>query len=484
MTPVRAQRLTLVGSILGAAIVALDGTVLTVAQPSLQHDLDASLPAVQWTSTAYLVTVAALLVFAGRLGDRFGHRRVFAVGVLGFGASSAAIGLAPNIGWVIGLRVLQGVAGALLQPATLGLLRAVYPADRLGRPIALRTVAIGLSAAAGPVVGGALTAQLGWRSVFLLTVVPAAVAGVSALLVRLPQSAEDTATAPAAGARSGAPAAEVRPGTGLDLPGAALLGAALACLVFTLVGVPDRGPAPGTWLGLAASGALGAAFVRHERRTRHPLLPPTVLRAPTVAPALGVLLAASAALFGTLFLATYFLQDVLALDPLASAVRSLPLAAAMVVAAPSSAALARRHGPRRTVVAGMSSLTLGSLLVATFGPDTPVPVIGTAFLLLGAGFGSVMATATAAVVRAAPVRDAGVAGGLQQTAMNVGPALGVAVATTLTAGRPLTDALSPALVTLAAVAAAGALLATRLPADHPASRSPVPADGPLGREAP
>ncbi|WP_344325053.1 MFS transporter, partial [Kitasatospora putterlickiae] len=128
MNPAGARRLTLTGSVLGAAIVALDGTVLTVAQPSLQRDLHASLSAVQWTSTAYLVTVAALLVLAGRLGDRYGHRRVFAVGVLGFGAASAGIGLAPGIGWVIALRVLQGAAGALLQPAALGLLRAAFPA--------------------------------------------------------------------------------------------------------------------------------------------------------------------------------------------------------------------------------------------------------------------------------------------------------------------------------------------------------------------
>ncbi|WP_380283030.1 MFS transporter [Kitasatospora purpeofusca] len=440
------RRLTLTGSILGAAIVALDGTVLTVAQPSLQRDLHASLPAAQWTSTAYLVTAAALLVLAGRLGDRYGHRRVFAVGVLGFGAASAGIGLAPGIGWVIGLRVLQGAAGALLQPATLGLLRAAYPTELLGRAIALRTSAIGLAAAAGPVVGGALTTQLGWRSVFLLTVAPAAVAGVAALLVRLP--------APAATDRA----------AGLDLPGAALLGGALACLVSTLVGLPDRGPTPVGGLGLAASAALGAVFLRHERRTRSPLLSPAVLRAPAVAPALGVLLAASTALFGTLFLATYFLQEVLALDPLASALRALPLAVAMVAAAPASAALTRRHGPRRTVVAGMSSITLGALVVAGFRPGTPVLVIGAAFLLLGAGFGAVMATATAALVRAAPVRDAGVAGGLQQTAMNIGPALGVAVATTLTTGRPLADALLPALAVLAATAAGGALLATRLPA--------------------
>ncbi|MFF2659917.1 MFS transporter [Kitasatospora sp. NPDC058032] len=454
VTGTGARRLTLTGSILGAAIVALDGTVLTVAQPSLQRDLHASLAAVQWTSTAYLVTVAALLVLAGRLGDRYGHRRVFAVGVLGFGAASAAIGLAPGIGWVIGLRVLQGAAGALLQPATLGLLRAAYPADLLGRAIALRTSAIGLSAAAGPVIGGALTTQLGWRSVFLLTLAPAAVAGVAALLVPLPATADD---ADADGRATGRT-------VGLDLPGAALLGCALACLVFTLTGLPDRGPTPGSGLGLAASAALGAAFVRHERSARSPLLPPALLRTPAVTPALGVLLAASATLFGTLFLATYFLQDVLSLDPLASALRALPLAVAMVAAAPASALLTRRHGPRRTVVAGMCSITAGALTVAALRPGTPALVLGVAFLLLGAGFGAVMATATAALVRATPVHAAGVAGGLQQTAMNIGPALGVAAATTLTAGRPLVDALPAALAVLAATAAGGALLATRLPA--------------------
>ncbi|MFJ8431482.1 MFS transporter [Kitasatospora sp. NPDC094019] len=489
MTAARTRRLTLVGSVLGAAVVALDGTVLTVAQPSLRRDLDTSLAAVQWTSTAYLVTVAALLVFAGRLGDRFGHRRVFAIGAIGFGATSAGIGLAPGIGWVIGLRVLQGVTGALLQPATLGLLRAVYPADLLARPIAWRTGAIGLSAAAGPLVGGALTAQLGWRSVFFLTVVPAAVAGIAALLVRLPPSAEGAAAEGAAAegtvfhGAAGAPA----PGAGLDLPGAGLLGGALAALVFTLAELPEYGPSPAVWLGLAVATALGTAFHRHERRTRHPLLPPAVLRAPTVAPALGVLLTASAALFGTLFLVTYFLQDVLALDPLGCALRALPLALAMVLAAPASATLSRRHGPRRAVVAGMSSLTLGTVLASGFRTDTPVLTTSAAFVLLGAGFGAVMATATTAVVRAAPLGAAGVAGGLQQTAMNIGPALGVAAATTLAAGRAPAGALTPALVVLAAVAATGALLATRLPATHrppgPSTPSAPSAPEPALRDA-
>ncbi|WP_234104483.1 MFS transporter, partial [Streptomyces venezuelae] len=184
MTPRRAP--VLACSVVGAAVVALDGTVLTVAQPALQHDLHAAVGQVQWTSTGYLIAVASLLVFAGRLGDRYGHRRVFAVGALGFAAASTGIALAPGIGAVIALRVLQGVCGALLQPATLGMLRTAYPPERLGTPIAVRTAAIGLAAAAGPLVGGALVSAYGWRAVFLLGVPPALAIGLLALTTREP----------------------------------------------------------------------------------------------------------------------------------------------------------------------------------------------------------------------------------------------------------------------------------------------------------
>ncbi|KPC66438.1 MFS transporter [Streptomyces chattanoogensis] len=441
------RRLALTGSIVGAVIVALDGTVLTVAQPTLQRDLHASFVQVQWTSTGYLIAVASLLVFAGRLGDRYGHQQVFALGILGFGAASAGIGLAPGADWVIGLRIAQGIFGALLQPATLGMLRAAYPPDRLGMPIALRTSAIGLAAAAGPVIGGALTAHLGWRAVFFLNVAPALVIGVLALLVRIP--------APRGGATP----------TRLDLPGAGLLAVALVCLVHTLIGIPDAGWTVGTALGFLAMTAAGIAFVRHERRTADPLLPPDVLGSPTVAAALAILLAASASLFGTLFVGTYFLQNVLALDPFQSALRVLPLAVMMVLSAPASAVLQRRYGPRRTTAAAMTLLTLGVLLLSLpgFGRSsttvTTVAVSG-GFLLLGAGFGTVMVTATAVIVRHASAAHAGVAGGLQQTAMNIGPTLGVAMATMLVSLGAATGA---TLLVLAAVAAIGAPLAAGLP---------------------
>ncbi|MFF1656568.1 MFS transporter [Streptomyces sp. NPDC058255] len=438
------RRLTLASSVLGAVIVALDGTVLTVAQPTLQRDLGASFARVQWTSTGYLIAVAALLVFAGRLGDRYGHQQVFAVGTLGFGAASAGIGVASGIGWVIGLRVAQGVFGALLQPATLGMLRAAYPPDRLGMPIALRTSAIGLAAAAGPLVGGALVTHLGWRAVFFLNVVPALAMGVLALTVR----GQSRAAAPAGG--------------GLDLPGAGLLAVALVSLVHTLVPIPEAGWTTATVLGLLVVAGAGTAFVRHERRTASPLVPSAVLGSATIGAALGVLVAASASMLGTLFVGSYFLQRTLGLDPLQTGLRALPCAVMLVVGAPVSAVLLRRLGARRTTLAGTIVLTLGVLLLSRLDEASTAVAIGGGFLLLGAGFGTVMVTATAVVVTHTSAESAGVAGGLQQTAMNIGPTLGIAAAATLmTLTTDVTT--GPPLTTLAAVSASGALLALRLP---------------------
>ncbi|WP_343240098.1 MFS transporter [Streptomyces sp. SID12488] len=427
---------------IGAVVVALDGTVLTIAQPTLQRDLHASFAEVQWTSTGYLIAVASLLVFAGRLGDRYGHQRLFIIGVLGFGVVSAGIGFASGVGWVIGLRVVQGVFGALLQPATLGMLRAAYPPDRLGMPIALRASAIGVAAAAGPLVGGVLVTHLGWRAVFFLNVVPALVLGVLALVVRTP------------GPRGSSPV----PGHGrLDLPGAALLALTLACLVHTLVDVPEHGWSASAVLGLLTAAGAGLVLVRHERRTADPLLPPDMLGSGVVGAALGILVAASAAMFGTLFVASFVLQDELGMDPLRTSLTALPGGVAMVLGAPSAAVLLRRYGARRTTVVALLLLSLGVLVLFRASGTEPV---GGGFLLLGAGFGTVMVTATAVVVRQASAGSAGVAGGLQQTAMNVGPVLGVATAATL---ATVTDGLRMSLPVLAGIALVGALAALKLP---------------------
>jgi MFS family permease len=465
VNPARHRRRTLAASITGAVLVALDGTALTVAQPTLQRDLDASFVQVQWTSTGCLIAVASLLVFAGRLGDRYGHRRIFALGVLGFATTSAAIGLAPGIGSVIGLRVAQGVFGALLQPATLGMLRAAYPPDRLGMPIALRTSAIGAAAALGPLIGGVLVAHLGRRAVSFLSVAPALVAGALALVVRTPGRRHTT---PVEAAATG-PASDVRR---LDLPGAGLLAVTLVCLVHTLVALPESGWTTATALGFLCTTAACAAFVRHERRTAGPLIPPDVFRSTTVPSALGVLVTVSAAMFGALFLGTFFLQNVLGPDPLRSSLHALPPAVTMVLGAPLSAVVPRRQGPRRTTVTGMTLVALATLLMSRFDQTSGPVAIGACFLLLGAGFVPVMVTATAVVVREAAVESAGVSGGLQQTAMNIGPTLGAAVAATVVrTDAAFTSAMGFALVVLTAVAVAavGAVLGSRRPARFGAS---------------
>ncbi|WP_086732643.1 MFS transporter [Streptomyces glaucescens] len=428
--------LTLASSVAGAVVVALDGTILTIAQPTLQRDLGASFTQVQWTTTGYLIAVAALLVFAGRLGDRYGHRRLFGLGMIGFGVTSAGIALAPGIGWVIALRVAQGIFGALLQPATLGMLRAAYPPDRLRAPLAVRTAAIGVAAAAGPVLGGALVTELGWRSVFLLHVVPALLFGLLALATRT----------------SGPP----RTAVPLDLPGALLLALALAALVHALAALSESAGAGPAVPGLAVAAVAGVAFVRHERRAASPLLPAAVVGPAAIRSALGLLVTASATLHGALFSCVYLLQDTFGLDPLRSALRSLPLAVLMIAAAPVCAVLLRRAGARRTTTA--AALVLAAGIAVLYGASGTLTLCA-GFALVGAGFGTVMVAATHVVVRHAPVESAGVAGGLQQTALNIGPVLGVAAATLLVElGSPRTP-----LPALAAVAALGAVLGGALP---------------------
>lgn len=461
------SRLTLVISVAGAMIVALDGTVLLLVQPAMQRELHGSLTQMQWASTGYLIAVASLLVFAGRLGDRYGHQRLFVVGVLGFAASSAGIGLVPHIGWVIGLRVVQGIFAALLQPATLGMLRASYPRDRLGMAIAVRASAIGVAAAAGPVIGGVLAGNLGWRAVFFLNIPVGLAIAVLATAVLAPAPRESR-------------------GDAFDVAGAGLLAVALAVGVHTIVQVPAVGwAAPATVLGLGAVAAAGAGFWWHERRAATPLVPPEVIGAAGVGAALAGLLAASTALFGTLFVATYYLQDVLTLDPFESGLRVLPLSAMMVLGAPVVGLLLRRFPARGVAGAAMVLVAVGIGLLSRLDQTSTALASGVCFLILGAGFSAVMVSATGIVVGHAPPTAAGVAGGLQQTVMNVGPILGVAGAATLlhlgtpaagidplAGGAAFVSAMGPTLLALAAVPAAGALLLLRIPTRPPAVPTP------------
>ncbi|MET7738555.1 MFS transporter [Streptomyces sp. NPDC005402] len=443
MTAPAQRQIALLVSVVGAVIVALDGTILLMAQPGMQRDLGASVAQIQWTSTGYLVAVAALLVIAGRLGDRYGHPRLLFVGVLGFGAASAGIALAPTVGWVIVLRAVQGGFAAFLQPATLALLRLAYPADRLGKPIAIRTSAIAVAAGSGPLLGGVLVAHLGWRAVFWVNVPLAFVIAVLALAVRTP--APQRANSPR-----------------LNLTSAVLLAVALAILVHALADIPVRGwTAAPTLLEFLA--VIGAATVLtwHERRTTHPIVPPAVALSVSVTASMAILLVTTAAMFGALFRATFYLQDVLRLDPLASGLRVLPLTALMVLGSPAAVAALRRYGARHTAIAGTVLVVVGIAGLSRLGPASTWMAMAAAFAAIGAGFATVMVTATGTVVGDAPPGYAGVVSGLKQTAMNTGPTFGIAVAASATGTAAST--MSSTLLILAALATLGLLPASRLP---------------------
>ncbi|AUG75057.1 MFS transporter [Kitasatospora sp. MMS16-BH015] len=425
-------------------VVALDGTALLSAQPALAAEFGAGVGAVQWTSTAYLLAVASLLVLAGRLGDRYGHGRLLGLGLLGFGATSAGIGLAPSIGWVIALRAAQGVSGALLQPATLALLQLSRPPAALPRAVAVRTAGIGLAAGAGPLLGGLLVAWAGWRAVFLVNVPLTLGLAVLAL-----GATERRAVRP-----SGARREPVGWGGGL------LTAATLAALVHALTGW--------SWWsgGLTVVGA--AALVGYQRRAVRPVVPGAVLRSRVVLAGTGLLLATGGGLFGSLFLGTFLLQRVRGMGALTAGLQVLPLTVLMVLGSPVAATALRRYGPRRTAVAGVGLVALGVLGLARSGPTGGPVLLGAVFAVLGAGFATVMVTATGAVVAEAPPGYAGVVGGLKQTAMNVGPTLGIAA----TAGVCLLagpGAVRPPLLAAAALAALGLLPAALLPG-RPAAR--------------
>lgn len=469
MTAPAQRQIALLVSVVGAMIVALDGTILLMAQPGMQRDLSASVAQIQWTSTGYLVAVAALLVIAGRLGDRYGHPRLLFVGVLGFGAASAGIALAPTVGWVIVLRAVQGGFAAFLQPATLALLRLAYPADRLGTPIAIRTSAIAVAAGSGPLLGGVLVAHLGWRAVFWVNVPLAFVLAVLALAVRTPTPQ-----------RADSPR--------LNLASAGLLAVALATLVHALSEVPARGGPPrrrcsNSSPSSASQRCSPATNAAPHTRSFHA----AVARSVPVTASMAILLVTTASLFGALFRATFYLQDVLRLDPLASGLRVLPLTVLMVLGSPAALAALRRYGARRTAIAGTVLVVVGIAGLSQLGPASTWMAMAAAFAAIGAGFATVMVTATGTVVGDAPPGYAGVVGGLKQTAVNIGPTLGIAVAATTTGTAAST--MSSTLLILAAIAALGLLPASRLPRrpthqEGDDTTAPRPAQAPTPQAAP
>ncbi|TYB46885.1 MFS transporter [Actinomadura chibensis] len=401
--------LTLVAVALGVMMVGLDATVVSIANPAIARDLGASLSGLQWVTNAYLLALAVTLIPAGKIADRFGRKRTFLAGVVGFAVSSLLIGLSGGLGMVIFWRVVQGFAGALLQPASLAILRNTFPAERLNAAIGIWGSTVGISIAGGPIVAGLLVENVNWESVFFLN----APLGVVALLVGL-WVIRESKDEDAAGS--------------FDLSGVATLTGALFALVWGLIKAGEHGFGDGVpLLSFAAAAVLFAAFVVNELRVERPLLPLGLFRSVSLSAATGLIVLGFFGMFGTIFFITLYLQQVHGMSPVDAGVRMLPMTGVFIVASPLAGALTSRFGPRLPLVLGMAFTATAMFGLSRIGVDAPYVQLWPWFVLVGLAFGMVIVAGTEAIVGNAPAHLAGVAGGLQQTAAQVGGVLGTSV---------------------------------------------------------
>ncbi|MDT9692210.1 MFS transporter [Streptomyces sp. P9(2023)] len=402
--------LTLFGVAAGVMMVALDGTIVAIANPAIQADLGASLDQLQWITNGYLLALAVALITAGKLGDRFGHRQTFLIGIAGFAASSAAIGLSESINLVIAFRVLQGLFGALLMPAALGLLRATFPAEKLNMAIGIWGMVIGASTAGGPILGGFLVEHVSWQSVFFINVPVGILALVLGLVILKDHRAENAPRS-------------------FDILGIVLLSGAMGSLVWGLINAGAKwGWASGNTVGcLAASVLLFVVFALWQTKVKEPLIPLAMFRSVPLTAGVVLMVLMAFAFMGGLFFVTFYLQGVKGLSPIDSGLHLLPLTAMMIVSSPLAGALITRFGPRIPLVGGMVCTAVAMFGMMTLSAGTSTFATSLWFALLGLGLAPVMVGATEVIVGNAPLELSGVAGGLQQAAMQVGGALGTAV---------------------------------------------------------
>ncbi|HEX5117950.1 MAG TPA: MFS transporter [Pseudonocardiaceae bacterium] len=409
--------LTLVAVALGVTMVGLDGTVVSIANPAIATDLHPTLAGLQWVTNGYLLALAVSLIIAGRLADRFGRKRLFLAGVLLFAVASALVGLSGNIGLVILWRVVQGFAGAMLQPASLAILRKAFPADKLNIAIGIWGGSSALSIASGPIVGGLLVEHVGWQSVFFINIpVGAITLLIGALVIRESRDPDAGGT--------------------FDFPGVVLLAGALFSLVWGLIKAAELGFGDALPLGFfVAAVVLGVLFVLRERVAAQPLLPLRLFRSVSLSAATVLVTLAFFALFGALFFLTLYLQQVHGMSPVRAGVELLPLTSVFIVSSPLAGFLTSRSGPRPVLAAGMLLNAVAMFGLSRLGVDSPYSHLWPWFVLLGFGFGFVIVSGTEAVVGNAPVELGGVAGGLQQTGMQLGGVLGTTVFGTVMATR-------------------------------------------------
>ncbi|MFF3886889.1 MFS transporter [Streptomyces sp. NPDC001914] len=428
----------LLTTVLGSSMALLDSTVVNVALPTIGRDLDASLAALQWTVNGYMLSLAGLILLGGSLGDRFGRRRIFVLGVVWFAAASLLCGLAPNVGVLIAARVLQGVGGALLTPGSLAIIQASFHPDDRSRAIGLWSGFGGVGAAVGPFLGGWLVDGPGWRWVFLLNI-PVALVCVPVALRHVPESTGDTARATeSAGGPAGAGGAERGRGPAprrFDVLGAVLGALSLALVTYALIEAPNGSVlVPVT---AVAGVAAGVAFVYVERRRPDPMMPLDIFASRQFAAVNLVTLCVYAAFGGFFFLTALQLQVVAGYSALQAGTALLPTTALMLLFSARSGELSQRIGPRIPLTVGPLLCAAGMLLMLRVGQGASyVADVLPALLVMGLGMVTLVAPLTATVLASVDTGRAGLASGINNAAARAAGLVAVAALPLLTGMGP------------------------------------------------
>jgi len=428
-------------------MTALDTLVVITALPAIHADFGGSVSTLEWTVNAYTLTLAAGIITAAALGDRFGRRRMYVAGLLLFTAASAACALAPSAGLLIGARAVQGLGAALITPLSLTILASAFPAERRGTVVGIMGAIGGLAIAGGPLVGGAVVDGPGWHWIFWLNV-PIGLAAAALAMSRLPESRGPSAR--------------------LDLPGAAMATAGAVALAWGLVRATDVSWGSPQVIGaLILAAVLIAGFIAWERRASEPMLPLRLLRTPAFAAANATGFLMFASITSAAFLMAQYFQLGLGYSPLSTGLRFLPWTLTPLLIAPAAGALADKIGSRPLMVlglamqgAGLAWIALGATSTTGYGRFV-LPLI-----TAGVGISMAIPTVPTTALNAVPPADMGKASGVQNTLQRFGAVFGVAIVAAVFSanghlGSPATliSGFRPALAAAAGLSAAGALTA-------------------------
>jgi EmrB/QacA subfamily drug resistance transporter len=398
---------------LSLLLVGMDVTIVNVALPAIQHNLQAPLSGLQWVIDAYTLVVASLLMLSGSLSDRYGRRRTFLLGLSVFTGGSVLCSFAPSIGVLIGARALQGLGASMLNPVALSIITNVFqdPKDR-ARAIGIWGAVFGMSLALGPVVGGALTQSVGWRAIFLINL-PIGILAVLLTLRFVPESKADHARA-------------------IDPVGQLLVFSALLCLTYAVIEGPHVGWSSGKELGLffAAGGSLmGLLF--YEPRRREPLVELSFFRSVPFSAATIIAVCTFGSFSALLFLNTLYLQQVRGFTPFHTGLTTMPMALMIMLCAPLSGRLLGSQGTRPSLLAAGSTMLLGTLLMTQLQHNSSLVLLLSSYSLFGIGMGMVNPAISNVAVSGMPRAQAGVAAAIASTSRQVGASMGVAIAGTV-----------------------------------------------------